>query len=288
MSYFLVNKNFEDISSELSNMQSGVDMLRAERYNDAISRWLQAPDISIDFNKALEARHPGSGRRLIEGETYQQWKSHPNSFLWLNGKPGCGKTILASTVIEDLQASLKCSPSAVIFFYFSFTDSQKQKFDRALRSLLIQLYHGNESARGIMEELYTSCKKGSEQPNIIALEATLFKIIQKVGEMFIVLDALDECESREGLLRWLRGLRDNDINVHVLATSRPEIDIRAEFEELCRDKESVVVHDGLVDADIRSYVHAQVKSQKTFQLWENRPDIQEEIENSLVSKANGM
>lgn len=226
-----MNKNIIIISSGVKNVQSRIESMHIGKHGDDIMRWLGAPDISDNLNKAVKTRHPGSGQRLIQGESYQKWKSQPRSFLWLYGIPGCGKTILASTVIEDLQKIQNQSPSqTLLYFYFDFTDSRKQSFENTLRSLIWQMYHQNNNAKKHLDSLYSSVYRGGkEQPSFDSLQRTLTDMISSPEEVWIVLDALDECTSRGELLAWLRNVTQDSliqVKMHVLVTSRPEQDIK--------------------------------------------------------------
>jgi hypothetical protein len=51
-------------------------------------------------------------------------------FLWLYGIPGCGKTILSSTIIEDVLYHYHDPTMAVIYFYFDFNDVEKQQYEK--------------------------------------------------------------------------------------------------------------------------------------------------------------
>ena len=44
----------------------------------------------------------------------------------------------------------------------------------------------------------------------------------------------------------------------------------------------------LVKDDITAYVQARVRNGEELRRWRGRPDVQEEIEETLASKANGM
>jgi hypothetical protein len=41
--------------------------------------------------------------------------------------PGCGKTILSSTIVEDLEKTLPLP--TLLYFYFDFSDVYKQTLD---------------------------------------------------------------------------------------------------------------------------------------------------------------
>ncbi|KAF7534098.1 hypothetical protein G7054_g6514 [Neopestalotiopsis clavispora] len=246
-----------------------------------------APDVSSNLNKALQTRHPGSGQRLIQGEAYQRWKTQAKSFIWLYGIPGCGRKVLTSIAIEDLRASSDHSAS-LLYFYFDFTDTRKQQFENAIRSLVWQLYHKNESARKDLNALYASCNSGRDQPHIDRLQETFTNMVRESGEVWVVLDALDECTVRNELLSWLKDVRTGEQNVHLLVTCRPERDIRSAIKDFSHEDERIPIQDDLIEADTRSYVYAQTREDKNFEKWNTRPDIQDEMETSLVSKANGM
>ncbi|KAK6212828.1 hypothetical protein LQW54_004917 [Pestalotiopsis sp. IQ-011] len=113
------------------------DKLSAE--NNVLCFEMEAAGLMNQF-PSIKARYPGSGRRLLESEAYTTWKTGDSSFLWLYGIPGCGKTILTSTVIEDLQKSQSLA-QALLYFYFDFTDSRKQSFENTLRLLVWQIYY---------------------------------------------------------------------------------------------------------------------------------------------------
>jgi hypothetical protein len=59
-----------------------INMFADER-RQRIYEWLSAPDPSISHNTVCEKRQSGTGSWFIEGEFFKEWKSHQNSFLWL-------------------------------------------------------------------------------------------------------------------------------------------------------------------------------------------------------------
>ena len=96
------------------NVQEATSAIRDipfEQRREKIERWLSPPDPSTNYNRALQQRQEGTGLWFLQSPMYIQWKTQQNSALWLYGIPGCGKTILSSTIIEDLEKTL---PSAMI------------------------------------------------------------------------------------------------------------------------------------------------------------------------------
>src|SRR2546423_3629801 len=120
------------------NIRDAVKGLGFEQRREKIERWLSPPDPSTNYNKALRQRQEGTGNWFLQSHAFAKWKTQRNSFLWLYGIPGCGKTILSSTIIEDLKRTLSRQP--LLYFYFDFNDTDKQTLDSMVRSLMSQLY----------------------------------------------------------------------------------------------------------------------------------------------------
>ncbi|KAK8208081.1 ankyrin repeat-containing domain protein [Phyllosticta capitalensis] len=263
-----------------------------ERRHDNILSWLSAPDPWTNYDKALRQRHPGSGQWLLEDPTYLAWKARPNSFLWLHGIPGCGKTVLSSTIIEDFDRP--DASEKPVYFYFDFADTDKQSLENAIRSLIRQLYLQREDAQDRVNTLYAEHGHGTQSPKLEALNATFQGMIHQIGEVWIVLDALDECPSRNedptgSLLHWIGSLLgSHQANVHLLVTSRPEQDIQSFIQEKARPQDIIHLQSDLVAGDIRAFVHGKVRGQTGLGRWSSRPDIQNKIEDALLEKADGM
>ncbi|KAF3763163.1 hypothetical protein M406DRAFT_108504 [Cryphonectria parasitica EP155] len=287
-----VNEKLKDIHSTATNANTIVVGLKEDSHSERVRKWLSPPDPSTNFNKALEQRHHGSGQWFVGSEEYSTWKAERNSFLWLHGIPGCGKTILSSTIVEDLQTTELCS-SKLLYFYFDFNETQKQSVENAIRSLISQLYEKRQEARHHLDTLYSSCGNGQRQPSNDSLQSTFQDMVQQADEVWVVLDALDECHARRvdpnrGLLPWIQALRGTQMNIHLLVTSRPEQDIKSTVESWARNEEIIPIQsDGIAD-DIRAYVRARVRQHAGLSRWKSRPDVRGEIEDALLNKADGM
>lgn len=273
---------------EVKDMHATAQALHDSEHLNKIRKWLSPPDPSTNFNQAREQHHQGTGQWLLASEPYAKWKTERNSFLWLNGIPGCGKTILSSSVVADLQKS--AASQNLVYFYFDFNDIAKQSLERAVRSLVTQLYHNRTDLRRETDALYSSCNDGNRQPDSASIFKLFQSMVQKAGELWIVLDPLDECSGRKdgfagGLLLWIRELRNAGLDIHLLVASRPEQDIQAAIESWADAEEIIPLQSGLVSDDINTYIKARTKAMPR---WRSRPDIQEKIERALIKKADGM
>ncbi|KAK8036681.1 hypothetical protein PG993_008664 [Apiospora rasikravindrae] len=282
------NLAVHEIHQTLRETYATTQALHANDHLDKIRSWLSSPDPSTNLNKAREQHHKGTGQWFLHSDQYSKWKTERNSFLWLNGIPGCGKTILSSSIVTDLEQSPACE--SLIYFYFDFNDIEKQSLEKAVRSLITQLYYKRKDTRAEVDTLYSLCDKGGRRPDALTLYKVFQDMLQKVGEVWLILDALDECYLRDtsfanGLLPWIKRIRGSGVNVHMLVTSRPEYDIKAAIEGWACGDEIIPLQSSRVEADIKVYIKFKINQ---VDEWRTRPDIQKEIEDALIQKANGM
>ena len=251
-------------------------------------QWLNAPDPSTNYNKALKERNPKTGSWFIESSIYADWKATRGSFLWLHGIPGCGKTILSSTILQNVldQCSEK-SNSAVLFFYFDFNAREKQRNENMIRSLICQL--SKHCADPVLQSLYSSYCDGGRQPPGEVLLNTLHQMMTSLENTYVILDALDECEDRYELLTNLEHILSwKDVNLHVLVTSRKETDIDEALTPFSSSQNRISIQSTIVNADIRTYVHDRLQVDRNLKRWQKDLNMQREIEDTLMGKADGM
>ena len=178
---------------------------------------------------------------------------------------------------------------AVTYFYFDFTDVEKQRHDNMIRSLITQLSLRCTGAPGALAALFSSCMDGERQPTSDALLTTLQQMIGEFKEVFVILDALDECKERQELLEDINEIAGwKSEKLHILATSRREKDIEESLSLLVSDKRKVCFQDEPVNDDIRAYIQKRLQTDQNLKRWRNKPEVQQEIETKLMDKADGM
>ncbi|KAK2601578.1 hypothetical protein QQS21_004896 [Conoideocrella luteorostrata] len=181
-----------EIRDNLQQTRADIEVIGLEQRGGKIERWLSPPDPSTNYNNALKQRQEGSGLWFLNIDAFAKWKERQNSFLWLNGIPGCGKTILSSIIIEHIATVLPPNQQ-LLYFYFDFNHTDKQTLDSMLRSLLGQLCSKSGDSSKELDSLHLSCENGYRQPSCESLCETLLRMIEQMEAVWIVLDALDEC-----------------------------------------------------------------------------------------------
>jgi hypothetical protein len=255
-----------------------------------ICSWLSAPDPSTNYHKAHKQRQAETGLWLLESAKFAEWKERAASRLWLYGIPGCGKTILSSTIIEHLLQHCHDNASMVTaYFYFDFNDAQKQDPELMLRSLLSQLLQRSFMIPKGIDALFSSSDNGQRQPSPHALLEVTPQVMQQFTHAYIVLDALDECTQRQELMDVLETVAGWQLdNMHLLMTSRKERDIESSVESYVEEEDTVCLQRDVVDRDIQRYVQQRLTDDKKLAKWNKDAAVRQEIEDALMQGARGM
>ena len=201
----------------------------------------------------------------------------------------------SSSVIEDITDVCQTGLATLAFFYFDFRDVGKQDARSLLSSLLIQLCNGSDKFSEIISSLYSTHGNGSRQPSEDVLLKSLKDMLKlpRQGELYIVVDALDECPDfsgyptpREQVLTILRELVELHLShVHFCFTSRPEVDIRDVLEGLAAHNVSLHEQDGQ-NEDIFDYIESVVSSDTKMRRW--REEDKQLVIDTLMRRACGM
>jgi hypothetical protein len=250
-----------------------------------LKAWLNPADASTNFVNASNLRHTGTGRWFLESDRYVSFKRTPNAHLWLRGIPGCGKTVLASTVIEDLQLA-DTAKTAVIYFFFSFSDQVKQKLDDMLRSLIFQLSTSHKSTRIHLTRLLERCAGGNQRPQMKELVNVFWEMVGQLQIVTVVLDALDECKERRELLRWITSFSSSKHqHCKFILLSRWESDIEDALASWLPPNRAITLEEEPIEEDLNAYIHYRLEMEHNLKRMQS---IHDEITDVLVTKAGGM
>jgi hypothetical protein len=257
---------------------------------DKLINWITAPDPFTNHQKAHNQRQAETGLWFLDSTKFTEWKEGPASRVWLYGIPGCGKTILSSTIIEHLLQ--RCDDDINIvtaYFYFDFNDIQKQDPELMLRSLLQQLLGHSSTVCKCLDQMFSSCENDQRQPTLNALLEVIPQVIHQFKHVYIVLDALDECTQRLELLHLLKLIDGWQLsNMHLLVASRKERDIEDSLRDYVREEDVVDLQRDVVDKDILHYVQQRLSDDKGLAKWNKDATIRQEIEDALMRGARGM
>lgn len=139
----------------------------------------------------------------------------------------------------------------IAYFYMTY-DNKSQSAFNMIKSLLTQLLYQSKILPEALVQLFQTRRGPGED-----LVRKLFKeTLRPFFKVFIVLDALDECDIRERnkLTHYLQGLLDSKENdVNICYTTRPEL----QDVLISNRSKSIVI--GALNDDIRTFLQEQIQ-----------------------------
>ena len=210
----------------------------------------------------------------------------------------CGNSFSpSSSVVQDIMAICEAGSAVMAYFYFDFKDLNKQTCHDLLLSLVFQLSTRSNPCCDILHRVYQPHEDGTRQPSDDTLKQCVKEMLGLPGQgpIFIVLDALDECPDSSGIpsprnedLQLVNELVNLHLQeLHICATSRPEVDIRAVLEPLAF--RSFSPHDEIGQAtDIADYIVNVVNSTPSTAMKRWREDDKDLVIETLTERAGGM
>lgn len=274
------------IQNDIKEVENIMKSVQTQQLAAGVRQWLSAPDAIIDYNTACAKRHSGTGQWFVQSPDFTSWLQQGNSFLWLYGFAGSGKSVLCSTAIQHaFRNAWSQAKSAVAFFFFTFSDESKQDTSALLRALLLQL---SEQIAGVHTDL--NILKDTYQhgtPPVPILAEYLRQAMRRCRHVYLLLDALDESPedtSRADVLSLLNTIQGWQLpGLHLLVTSRDIPDIREGLNIEARNM--IALQNNDVDQDIIRYVSYQLEHDRRLKRWGPHCEI---IKQYLAQRANGV
>ncbi|KAL4903840.1 hypothetical protein BDW74DRAFT_155479 [Aspergillus multicolor] len=281
-----------EMTTKIDDITTGVKDIERTLLKTALHRdlqdWLNASDPYPTYHAAARKRAAGTGKWFTEN-ALRTWCTTAGSFYWLAGLPGCGKTVLAATIVT----AMFCLPQAaderhpVLIWFFDFQYAKNRSTEAMIRSLISQLCAYNEEVRRALEPLFQECLSGGRAASLEELLQCFKTMMQSrsLQAVYIIIDALDECPDADLLLQTLDEIRSwGDLKLHLLATSRPEKTLQSSLRKL--SPSVVEIQTSAVDVDIEIHVKSQMTIDTWWQQWS--PNIQRAVTLHLSRKATGM
>ncbi|KAL7950636.1 ankyrin repeat-containing domain protein [Trichoderma barbatum] len=281
-------KRIRDILSDVQETVAGVGKdvhkLVHRQYSQehqAILDWLTPVDYAPQHNDFFSRRQEGTGQWLLESVEFQTWLKTDGQTLFCPGIPGAGKTIITAIVINHLLDNVRDDPHiGIAYIYCNFRRHDEQTAEKLLTSLLKQLAQLQSSLPQIVKDLYEKHEKSRTRPSLVEITAALHSVAETFSRIFIVIDALDECQdlSRLRLLDEIFNLQ-NKTKANIFATSRIDDTIGRRFDGCSIMKISAA------DRDVLAYLNGQISLRRSEVI---NGDIKDKIRAGVLKAAGGM
>ncbi|PMD64205.1 uncharacterized protein K444DRAFT_506864, partial [Hyaloscypha bicolor E] len=254
--------------------------------------WLEPPSIREFHQRQVHTKLPGTCDWIKENPAFVNWtKPSPLSvsgrLLCISGTHGCGKTILASSIIEDLQNK----QLQIIFYYFSGKNARLKNLDGIVRAFLWQFLDGTTDQRrlGLLNSLVL---KGP--PVLIDMIHALKEVAALVTTpIYCVVDGVDEYidesnDTIEKLLQLVLGLLNANANFRVVLLGRQHALQPHVLEATIGAKsEMIEIYPDLVKRDIGAFIEAGIDARINSDLL-RLPGLRDSISKMLQEKSDGM
>lgn len=261
-----------------------MDAQRSEKQSNTVIEmmdWLCLADYSHQQNDIYARRQEGTAVWFLESNEYRAWIQGSAHTLVCPGQPGAGKTIVAATVIHELQQKedLTCVGIAYLFCHYKRQDEQDTH--HFLGALTRQLLFQSKTTPASLTHSYAKHKTRNTRHSQEELMNSLSSLARGFQKVYFVVDALDECGSTvcTELLSMIRRLQV-DNNISLLVTTRP---LR---EVLDHVPSCPTLEVRASESDVANYLKARMQTLPKFV--QTDPNLQEKLITAIVAAVAGM
>ncbi|RYP50236.1 hypothetical protein DL769_010976 [Monosporascus sp. CRB-8-3] len=268
----------------LNHIRDRIDSREASDEREMVLNWLTPIDYTPQQNDFIGRRQEGTGQWLLDSSEFKAWVETKKQTLFCPGIPGAGKTIATSIVVDELMRRFGNDKDiGIAYIYCNFQRKDEQKARDLLASLLKQLAERLSSLPASVKSLYEYHQSRRTRPSLDEFSRTLQLVMTLYSRVFIIVDALDECQvtenCRANFLSEFVG-PDARCGASLFATSRFIPEVVDEFEGSLRLE--IVAH----EEDVRTYLDHHMSPRRAF-LRKNRP-LQEDVKTKIVTAVKGM
>ena len=212
------------------------DSVLEQRETAEILSWVSPIPVGDD-HEAVQSKlgscYNASGRWLLTSEEFLKWKNGFSRIFWLRGAVGTGKTSLVFLIVR--QFLQEAADERLACFYCSRQQQRSGTVD-IFRSLLSQIAFSADSTSVMpaIKDQYEADHRNSFTGNKLSLEACtelLIQAIQSSVRTIIIVDALDECDKPNELLRALRDITIRSSGVNLFLSSQMHIVVDTIFDD---------------------------------------------------------
>ncbi|RYP69569.1 hypothetical protein DL770_008217 [Monosporascus sp. CRB-9-2] len=264
-------RSVKDVISHVDEIKREVGQIRSSqtRKEDLeVLNWLTPINYGPQQTDYLRRRQPGTGQWLFNCEQYQKWLKETNETLFLDD---LDRRFYAETTV------------GIAYIYCNFNRKDEQKPEDLISSLLKQLLQRQLSLPSTLRDLYNRHSPKETRPTLDEVSKILQSVAAIFSRTFIMVDALDECQTsddcRRQFLSEVFNLRTK-AKANVFATSRSIPEVMEEF------KDSLTIEVRANEGDIRKYLNDRMPQLSRFVI--ERSDLQDEISSRIAKAADGI
>lgn len=214
-----------------------------------------APEDDIMMHDSV--RLPGSCEWLLRKKYYSAWKDLPDPrFLWIRGRPGAGKSVLAGYVVNDLRER----GSDCCFFFFQSSDSAKSSSNAFLRCMAWQMAMLHPEILAKIKELVPEGEDASldqvdHNPVWRKLYLSGILKVRPKRPQFWVIDSIDETKASLDVMNFLLRIQES-WPVSILVTSRDPVGLHLSKS----NPRTTIQNEVILDEDVKEDIALLLES----------------------------
>ncbi|SPO04762.1 uncharacterized protein DNG_07447 [Cephalotrichum gorgonifer] len=273
----------------LGALRSLVSSESAPEYQPSIEdilklRLLLSTSNSVDHDLVLFSgrRTEGTCQWVLDNPSVSSWLASPSysEIICLHGRPGRGKSVIASFLIQHLQQE----GALVQYFFVRARDESKRSVAALLRSLAFQVAQQVPTFRkSLLKRLDAGFKPTDAEWRSIwkKLFAGLLLGMESRPPLYWVIDGLDEAHSPNDILELLGDISGSTIPIRVAVTSRWSPTRSLAFDRMESKVSTSVVSVDQDTTDLTTYVGQELLHRN----WGE--EITQQVAGQILDRAEG-
>ncbi|MCJ1405748.1 hypothetical protein MMC11_008978 [Xylographa trunciseda] len=233
---------------------------RHNRMARDVFEWLAAAEDDQDeyLHRLADTRQLGTCDWVLENDKVFSWieDEKGESFLWMTGIPGAGKSFLCSFIVDHLRTH----KDQTTLYYFCGQTSAQHNLSTIYRTLTVQMLRQNlDMVPPVYEAL---CQKGWSRSSQI-IKAILQDGLANVNSSRLILDGVDECDRtfQKEILNGVVGIHNHAGDAcKILVASRLEPQITKALPK----KGTHLTLDGKTTEALHKYIRNRVEHLKAW------------------------
>ena len=244
-------------------------------------RWLKPANVKHVHLYQVQAKLEGTCDWIASNNVFERWvKPEPSTsrerFLVISGTHGCGKSVLASSIV----ARLEIAKQHTLFFSFSSSDGSRQTSENLIRTLLWQLLQETADKESV-DTVHRLSLDG--QPTVSELWEAFGRIASAVAKpIYCVVDGIDECTDYNHTVSiTIMQILEKSPDLRIILLGRPHV-----FQAHSGNSPYVAIEitSAMLSLDIEALIYDEVAKSDILSL----PEFRENVCKTLKDKSDGM
>lgn len=244
-------------------------------------RWLKPSDVKHVHSNHVRARLDGTCDWIKSTDNFARWirpecSTSQDRFLVISGIHGCGKSVLASSIV----ARLEKSKQHTLFFAFSSSDGSRQTAESLIRTFLWQLLQVTASKESVDILQHLSL---DGQPTTSELWEAFGRIASSLAKpVYCIVDGIDECiDYNHTMFTTFQQVLENCSDLRILLLGRPHA-----FHAYSGNPAfaAIKITSAMLQQDIEAFINDEIGKSDFLSLPKFRTDVYE----TLRAKSDGM